>query len=293
MADDLVLLNDLSYWQAQSPPFKAMHENGVEMVFVKGSMGFGIDARAEQHIKAARNGGMPAALYHWIDNTSTPARQGGYCVSMLEKHGIGHLMFDDEQPHCNWQKWNDYINKKISWDQVPKASVQQLEDALLGTVEWVTSRVEVRWLMYSGYYFLEGYHKLNPDVVAFYKKAPARVWAEYDDSALGVRRVTWEQLRALAVASRLDSRMRVPENARCPEDDPQQFSSSCIIPGYSTNMDFSRWKRSGYEAWSGQKPVVRIPFLALDEPGQDAVILRALQRLGEADAEGTVISPYS
>jgi hypothetical protein len=291
MADELVLLNDLSYHQAESPPFKEMHENGVVMAFIKGSMGFGIDLRAEQHVNAARNGGMPPALYHWIDPISTPARQGGYCISMLEKHKIGHLMFDDEQSWSSWQKYTDYINKKIPWDQVPKAGVQQLEDALLGTVEWVTSRAEVRWAMYSGYYFLQGYHKLNPDVIALYKRAPARVWAEYDDSALGRRKVTWDQLRALALASHLDSRMRVPESARCPADDAQQFTSSVIIPGYSVNMDFSKWTRSAWEAWSGIEPEVRVPFLSLDEAGQDAVVLRVLQRIGEADAEGRVLAP--
>jgi len=290
MADYPVLLNDISYWQEFSPPFRDMHDNGVEMSFIKTSMGFGIDLRAEQHIKAARDGGMPPAGFHWIDCTSTPARQGGYCISMLQKHGLKHLMFDDEEWWSNWAKYYDYINHKITWEEVPKASVQQLQDALLGTVEWVTSRVDVRWLVYGGYYFLKGYHKLNPTVVDFYKRAPARIFAEYDDSKLGKRKVTWDQLRALALASHLDSRLTVPEDARMPEDDPQQFTSTCIVPGYAGNMDFSVWHagRASWERWSGLVPETRVAYNDLPEASQDLVILEALRKIGLADEAGTV-----
>lgn len=291
MADDLVLLNDISYHQATSPPMREMHDNGVAMSFIKISMGFGIDLRAEQHIKAARDGGMPPAGNHWIDPTSTPARQGGYCISMLQKHGLKHLMFDDEQSWSDWAKYYDYINHKITWEEVPKASVRQLQDALLGTVEWVTSRVEVKWLIYGGYYFLKGYHKLNPTVVDFYKRAPARIFAEYDDSNLGKRKVTWDQLRTLALASHLDSRLQAPEWARMPEGDAQQFTSTCIVPGYAVNMDFSRWHagRTSWERWSGLVPEVRVAYNDLPEADQDLVILEALKKIGLADQAGTVL----
>lgn len=136
----------IDFYSGNNPPhFK-------EMLYIrKVSMGGGPDARVAEDFAAIRSvNGLPAA-YHWCDPTQSAVRQAGFFLDMISKHNPVLIAFDIEQTHP-WRadgRGYDYNADPLKADQI-YANARTV-------VEYVTSRVDKPYLLYTGRWYTASY----------------------------------------------------------------------------------------------------------------------------------------
>ena len=114
------LVVDLSFWNTLSQAdFNDLANNGIQMVILRSSFGLCQDTRLTTHLTHAQNAGIPIGFYHWFDPTVSIDRQIDFFISLAKRYKPALLALDFEQWWTDWDAWQQAINGKLPWDEVP------------------------------------------------------------------------------------------------------------------------------------------------------------------------------
>jgi GH25 family lysozyme M1 (1,4-beta-N-acetylmuramidase) len=231
MSNRPILGVDVSHWQSiegrSLVNFRALKdEGGVEFAGIKA------DESAMGHLVGARDANMKTIMYHWHDPTLTIQKNLDKIEEMNRKYQPDFWSEDIEHWWSNWSLWWKAIYKEIPWTSVPKVNSGSLNSHAYQVFQGAKEIVKKPTLLYTGMWFVRSY---CPKMEEWMKEE--YLWlADYSSFGPALKKLTWEQIRALPMRY-TDGSYDKPAGVRM--ELIHQFTDKLIVPGAKSPIDFN------------------------------------------------------
>lgn len=208
-------------------------QEGCLGIIIKSSMGLGNSKKIEGFINAASKANMLYGFYHWADPIYSMGEQTLRFSGLIKKYKPDFIASDNEQWWSSWEKWYDYMNHKIPYQDVPRFGMEKLDAFFHNFMRDVQHlNPDLLFLNYTAGWFIKAY---APHMAFWTQEFP--LWDAYyvlDDTRRYQTFASWDAFHRTINAL---NRTVFPPGAKsyC----LWQFASRWRLPGMTSCLDLN------------------------------------------------------
>lgn len=220
---------DVSRWQ-RSVDWPKLRAAGVSFAVIKASQGTLLtDSLLRSHFTGARDAGMVAGVYHWVDPTQPARRQIYHFLQTCEGLDFDFAALDVEQ---YWQSWQEWGSKAV----VSRVAPERLSEHARESAEFLRASTQKRVVIYTRASFVADY---APPMQSWLPDWS--LWLAYYPYPSGRVNLTWERLLEQQLPR--ISAPKLPPG--CESWRFWQFSADrFVLPGAGSPLDLNFFKGS-------------------------------------------------
>lgn len=241
----------MSWYQSFTQDQWKLLKSLVDGVIIRLGYGLNQDKKAEQHIKDAKNVGLPFAGYHWVDITVDREKQIAHILSLIDKFNPSSMFNDYEQYFTDWDA---YLSGDYSEAYRTRAKPEFINTFNYLTHLRVSQEAKVPVGCYSASWFIDGYAPLMNEWIKdanywyaeYFRYSDPEWWKDFKNATAPIDKIELFNLR--------DNYTHIEQGIG------RQFESEVPVEGLPLNLDWNVFTDDGFKLMFGeqeQKPILQ------------------------------------